>query len=1555
MAAQVNKKFVIILSAVIATLVFAAVIAGGLALKNNGGRHATRGEKLIAEGNFEEAYKAYARAVNKDQTNVEWLTAYRDLALKTKPNTREELDKRYRLYLGTLRNLAIAQPNNPQALLDFLNERQTRLSLLGWNPDGTKEFIEECKSMPRMLRQRVEAGNASEEEIAAIEKIDWYLAQAGLELSRNTQVEEYERLENRKAIEAIIEKHPDNVDAQIYLGMWHVDEADGFYSKGLKQQETEQRDEAARIFENILTRFPDNLFARLMDLARRQADIGRTITEPGARRRAVEGLTPYAQQALAAFNNTPPDDITLRLMESSRTLLPRVLGKEASQQMLDAAERAALKKSDDPWIALTYARMLMDAEQYDKAVSVLDGVLNQPKMSVSLAATLQPIAQIAAFGERVDASLFAAERAENKQEWIKRADEYMKQFEAAASADDAASVKLRRAKVAMMNENYASAIRDLSDLEQLGLAEAVEIKYMIGVCLFQQGNFGGARDKLASIVTSGNFSLPSISLLADAQIRLNEFENAKSTLQDAIRVFPASAEPLQEKLNTVLAAMGENVQLNPSAAAMLAARKARVDGDIKAARSLITEAIKNDSDNARLAEELIQIELADNNRAEAKRLADIAVAKWPDLEQFKQLEIFARVEDENQAMLEWIEKSSGSPAEKALQRYATYMRMNDEAAAERELAAAEKAEPDNRIMINERFSRALIKEDFETARRYAAKAASLNIDNLDGALFQGRLEMARGEFGAAVATFQAATKRIPHSTGAWSYLGDAQMAAGQVDGAVDSYKKAIDLRPGDADIAMRFARALLRVGRGPEALAVLTDVLRISPQRGQVYDLWISLQGAYGDRDDALAQRATLFERDPMVTENSVSYFALLLEDKQWKRAEQVLAKIESDPNVKKITLTDMRAKLLADQGDVEGGVNTYKQYLAGLAGNATALDQIGYGQFLQKYERFDEAIEAFRNGRALQAEGNFDADIALANMLITRSNTMSTQIDVMRATQQAEAADQLNQERTAILNEAAQAMKRIIDAGGDDPANGLVVHRSYAVVLADLEQYDEAERFIAKVAAIAPEKDADLQVTLLRARIAGSKNDLREARRILDQAVAKHPGNFEPYWQRAQLNRDDPALVPGVLRDLAKVTSLRPGMTEAWGLWFDLLREQGQLTEALASLRNGVAVNPGVRELRQFLIYQLLDVNRVSEAQEVAMEGTRQKPDRAYWLRTASELYARSNLWQQVLPLRQQLYDLEKSTENAIIYLDAVLRQQNPTPGVVQQLLAALPPDNEMDLRTVMVASRGRAFFKQTDRSRSLARLGWNQIVADERTLWTSMAFWLGQAALAEGSVSGALQLAQGFDPTFEQAIPLLILSGNQLMAEGERPDIILSRITRLDEVELDPVSKFELLRLRAKLFYLDSPIRDFEKSASFNMQALEINPDALDVNNDLAYTLAEDLKRPADALPYAQKAESLSPDAPTVLDTLGWVYHRLGRNEDAARTLKKAADRAQGRDNSDEFIALVHLAIVTMEMGDARTAREIKARAETLIKLDPSIKNYYPTALDELRAAVN
>lgn len=1544
MAAQVNKKFVIILSAFIGLLVVAATGAGLYAIKNNGARHASRGDKLEAQGNFEDAYQAYGRAVAKDQTNVPWLTKYRDLARQTVPKTREELEKRYRLYLGTLRNLSIAQPNDPEPLLAFLSERHERMDRAGWQADATKEFIDECVSMSRTFRQ-------TEPDSEAIGEIDWYLAQARLELARRAQISEQERIENREALEEIVRENPDHVEAKIYLAMWHLDEADRHASNSLRQLEEQERAVSDRLFSEIIAEHPDHLLARIMDLARQQVAIARTTTEPAARRRAIEALRPKAEETLAVFNAMDPEQLDLRVLEACRMMLPRIMGKEASERMLPMAERVYQKQQSQAWIALTYARILMDAERFDDAVIVLDGVLAQQKLPVSLEATMQPAAQISAFAERVDAALFAAERADNRQEWIERADRYMGEFEQAASADDQASVKLRRAKVAMMKENFAGAIRDLSDLEDIGMAEFADVKYMLAVSLHKQGNFGGAREKLQSLVDDGNITLPTMSLLADSQVRLNDFEGAEATLERAIEIFPQAADSFRSRLDTVKAALGESNTLDPVTKALLDSRQARQKGDNATARAAIAGAMADNPDNDRLIDEMIQIELAENNRDAAKALITRALAKWPDNEQFQRYEIFARVENENEAMLEWIEKSEGTDLEKALRRYSVYSRMGDRAEAERQLALAEQADPENAVVINERFSQALLAEDFETARRYATKAAQLNLDQLDGALFQGRLELARGQYAAAVATFDSATKRIPHSPGAWSLLGDAQIASAQIDAAVDSYTRAMRLRPGDPDIARRYARALLRVGRGPEALTVLDDVMRINPQRGEIFDLWIELQGAYGDQDAALAERARLFERDPANTQNAVAYYALLLETQDWQQAASVLERIRQDPNLKRVTLVDMEAKLLAARGDAMAGRRVYEEYVNSLGDAAESRDLIAYGSYLDRYNMGDTALEVYRRAQKAQKADEFDADIALANALINRANALGTRAEVMESSGQAAQAEPLVQQRASMLKDAADAMRHVLDGGGERPDAGQPVRRSLASVLVDLERYPEAEKVIAQIAEEAPKKQEDLQVMLLRARVAAQQDNLREARRLLDLAAEKNPGSFEPYWERARLNRDDPALASSVVRDLQKVTQLRPGMTEAWGMWFDLYRAQGRVADALAALRTGVQQNPGVRDLRQFLVYQLVDMNRFAEAQEVAVDGTRQKTDREFWLQTSGDLYGQSGLWQQALPMYEALYGADDSIFNAVSYLDAVLRQATPNRGTVQQLLQALPRDEELDLRTVMVASRARAFFKQRERSQQLSKRGFELAGSD----WRSMAYWLGQATLAEGSVDAALQLAESFKPSLEATIPLLILGGNQLMAAGAKPENVLSRLSALDSAELDEVSKFELLRLKAKLYYLDGPLQDYEKSASLNQQALEINPNALDVANDLAYTLAEDLGRPAEGLPFAERAANLAPNNPTVLDTLGWVYHALGRDKEAAATLERAVTRAQGRDNSDEFIAIVHLGVVRAALGDERAAQDLLTRAETLLRLDPSIKNYYPTAIEELRRAVN
>ena len=58
----------------------------------------------------------------------------------------------------------------------------------------------------------------------------------------------------------------------------------------------------------------------------------------------------------------------------------------------------------------------------------------------------------------------------------------------------------------------------------------------------------------------------------------------------------------------------------------------------------------------------------------------------------------------------------------------------------------------------------------------------------------------------------------------------------------------------------------------------------------------------------------------------------------------------------------------------------------------------------------------------------------------------------------------------------------------------------------------------------------------------------------------------------------------------------------------------------------------------------------------------------------------------------------------------------------------------------------------------------------------------------------------------------------------------------------------------------------------------------------NNLAYAVAVRQKRPADALPHAERAAALAPASAPILDTLAWVHHLLGHKQEAARAIAAA-----------------------------------------------------------------
>jgi tetratricopeptide (TPR) repeat protein len=100
---------------------------------------------------------------------------------------------------------------------------------------------------------------------------------------------------------------------------------------------------------------------------------------------------------------------------------------------------------------------------------------------------------------------------------------------------------------------------------------------------------------------------------------------------------------------------------------------------------------------------------------------------------------------------------------------------------------------------------------------------------------------------------------------------------------------------------------------------------------------------------------------------------------------------------------------------------------------------------------------------------------------------------------------------------------------------------------------------------------------------------------------------------------------------------------------------------------------------------------------------------------------------------------------------------------------------------------------------------------------------------------------------------------------------------------------------------------------------QVIKMKPDYAHAYNALGYTLADKTNRLTEAKDLIEKAYKLSPDDPFILDSLGWVYYRLGQSETALKHLHSAYSV-----RPDPEIA-AHLGEVLWKIGQRDEAQKI------------------------------
>jgi tetratricopeptide (TPR) repeat protein len=108
-----------------------------------------------------------------------------------------------------------------------------------------------------------------------------------------------------------------------------------------------------------------------------------------------------------------------------------------------------------------------------------------------------------------------------------------------------------------------------------------------------------------------------------------------------------------------------------------------------------------------------------------------------------------------------------------------------------------------------------------------------------------------------------------------------------------------------------------------------------------------------------------------------------------------------------------------------------------------------------------------------------------------------------------------------------------------------------------------------------------------------------------------------------------------------------------------------------------------------------------------------------------------------------------------------------------------------------------------------------------------------------------------------------------------------------------------------------------DFDKAVALFKKALELDPNNDEACNYLGYMWADKGVHLDEALDLIQKALKERPDSGAYIDSLGWVYYKMGRYEEALPQLRRAVEVIEKDDKQQDATVLDHLAEVLLKLG--------------------------------------
>ncbi len=1511
-------------------------------------RYERRGDAALAQPkkDFQRAAVAYGTALryakfSKDKLRL--MTKLADSFEASEPASPMEAFNHYQTVLALLEESVRVDPDNRQALNRLLAQYY-RLANDGAGAELWDKLFDKSdqllKTDPASIPARKFRG------------ISQAARMSRLQLDEKTRKQALDDLQNAAA------SLPDDPEVNFYTAVWHIQAARTLRGQAQEEKSQKSVDAAVKISDAFLTAHPQDAQA-LLNSIRIYMEASVLRSEPALRAKAMD-LAVTLETRLATDDKVSVcRELAALLRGVDMESVPGPSGMDVPRGILRAIalyEAAAARHPDQSDLLFELGQLYRQVGKITAAGEMFDRAGSVRKLKVAPSIIRDRNLFIMAKFEGISILLLRFEKERDPviaKECLAEARRRFDDFRREAQASPAVDVLEGRLEYAAGNDWKAAACFDTADTRMD--RRNPELGLYIGKTLVRLEQWTAAMNRLDAVFVnpgaSHDIRMQTVKEMSKVLLRLQRIPEAFRLLQTLFKVAPGDPEvrvrmaqlleevarhpervPIRESpdvlyWNAIQALKGPVEQQYPDAMRRLAVMLNAV-GDPVTARRLLADAVRVEPANLDMLQQLLALEISTGlDQAARERIQNRlrGASDCPPVKMLRQAlaepsrtPLAARLPELVRCALQ------PNPFRREFE-FAKLLRSAGQGAeADAAFIRAQALGPTEFSLLEDQFKTAMARRDWVAARRIIEIAIRYKVDSAFTLFWQGQVALEQNDFKSATESFSQLTSERPLYSEAWSALGDCHRLTGAAGVADGEYLKALELKQNNmtAILGRFFLHDFWK--QADKGVEDLRQALYWDPDNLGLRLMLAEYLGRYGASQEAIAIRLDAMRQRPGDDDNRRSLAGLYLSNGKPEQARILLdSLIATDPNQR--DTVRLQAFYFLVKGDIDAGRAVLEKYLEVCGAAATADDWLLLARYLRQSGRDEAAIAAYEKASAMGKDTRGGAALELAGWFQNKGQ-YDKAVEWYRKAR--------NQSRNTDL------------------------YASVIDLLIQQNHLDEAEKEMAAWRAVVP--DGGARQAMLGAVIAKERGNREEAGRLIDAAIRSDEANAMLYLVRAQINQADPSepVQFRVKSDLEKALQLNPMLVTAREILVDWLINRNRVDDGLDHLRRLVAARPDAPSYRVQLARQYLRLKNSQRLEDLLRESMQKLPNLAVWHQFMAMLRRDQGRMPDALAELAKAYEIQKSPENLKDYAEVLVGSGKLEPAM------ALFKDNAkaveaspvlLSLRARALTEAGKGFSAEEDAAKALALAVSEHAAMDEvcRNLQNVIA--MKDLVRRLGDLRG-----KGNDNQIDLTLSKLKLNQQDVDGAIATLEAVRSRLTKKD-----PLLPGTLWLLGVSYYQK----QQFSKAREAYEALLVLDPENSAALNNLSYLLAEDMKRPQEALPIAALAASKwqlqEIDRANVLDTLGRIQFLCDKLLDAEDTLKRSiqlqsmavnnlhmAEVLFARNRIIEAMDAVDKAasLVPSTGGDASMLKRIDDLKKTLVKLQPR----RPMSLKEMEATM-